>query len=49
VAALTVRGLGDPVRLSEYPDPVETFGVDLDEYRDEFLQSLAEDSAYMDE
>lgn len=49
VAALTVRGLGDPVHLSEYPDPVETFGVDLDEYRDEFLQSLAEDSAYMDE
>lgn len=49
VSQLTQAGLGDPIYLRDYPDPVETFDVDINEYRDEFLQSLAEDSAYEDE
>lgn len=49
VSELTVAGLGDPVTLTDYADPIETFGIDLDDYRDEFLQSLADDYAYQDE
>jgi hypothetical protein len=49
VAELTVVGLGDPVTLTDYPDPIETFGIDLSDYRDAFLQSLADDYAYQDE
>jgi len=48
-AELTVAGLGDPVASTDYLDPVETFGIDLSDYRDEFLQSLADDYEYQDE
>jgi len=48
-AQLTVAGLGEPVTLLDYPDPIETFDVDIDDYRDQFLQSLADDYAYQDE
>jgi hypothetical protein len=40
LAKLTDAGLGDPVPLRDYPDPVETFDVDLSDYHDDFLQSL---------
>lgn len=49
ISQLTQAGFGDPVYLRDYPDPIETFDVDIHNYRDEFLQSLAEDSAYEDE
>lgn len=49
VAELAVAGLGDPVTLTEYVDPVEAFDIDLSEYHDEFLRGLAEDSKYQDE
>lgn len=49
VAQLTVAGLGDPVTLLDYPDPLDTFNIDISDYRDEFLQSLADDYAYQDE
>jgi len=48
-AQLTDAGLGDLVHLREYPDPVETFSVELSDYRDDFVQMLAEDDAYQDE
>lgn len=49
VAELAVAGLGDPITLTEYVDPVEVFDIDLSDYHDEFLRSLAEDSGYQDE
>jgi len=49
ISALTVAGLGDPVTLTEYPDPVEAFDIDLSDYQDQFLRSLADDYAYRDE
>ncbi len=49
LAELTVAGFGDPVTLTEYPDPVETFDIDLSNYQDEFMQMLADDGAYQDE
>jgi hypothetical protein len=49
LAELTVAGFGDPVTLTEYPDPVETFDIDLSNYQDEFMQMLADDNAYQDE
>lgn len=49
VAELAVAGLADPVTLTDYPDPVETFDVDLSDYQDEYLKTLAEDYAYEDE
>lgn len=47
LAQLTDAGLGDPVPLRDYPDPVETFDVDLSDYHDDFLQSLGRE--YEDE
>ncbi len=47
LAQLTDAGLGDPVPLRDYPDPVETFDVDLGDYHDDFLQSLGQE--YEDE
>jgi hypothetical protein len=49
VAELAVAGLADPVTLTDYPDPVETFDVDLSDYHDEYIKTLAEDYAYQDE
>lgn len=49
VAQLSDAGLGDPVHVREYPDPVETFGIELSDYQDTFVQMLAEDDAYQDE
>ena len=46
-AQVTDAGLGDPVLLRDYPDPVETFGVDLGDYHDDFVQSLGRE--YEDE
>lgn len=42
IAQLTDAGLGDPVLLRDYPDPITTFDVDLGDYQDDFLQSLRE-------
>ena len=47
IAQVTDAGLGDPVLLRDYPDPVETFGVDLGDYHDDFVQSLGRE--YEDE
>jgi hypothetical protein len=49
VAALTNAGVADPVTLTDYPDPVEALNIDINDYQDQFLQSLAEDYAYEDE
>jgi hypothetical protein len=49
VAELAVAGLAEPVTLTDYPDPVEAFGVDLSDYQDEYVKILAEDYAYQDE
>lgn len=49
VAELAVAGLADPVTLTDYPDPVEAFDVDLADYQDDYVKILADDYAYQDE
>ena len=49
MAKLAAAGLGEPISLKEHVDPIEAFDVDLSDYRDEFLRSLAEEDAYQDE
>jgi hypothetical protein len=36
---LTALGFGDPVYLTDSLDPIETFGVELSDYQDEFMAS----------
>jgi hypothetical protein len=43
IAQLTDAGLGDPVPRRDYPDPLETFDVDLSVYHDAFLQSMRQE------
>jgi hypothetical protein len=49
ITALTFAGIADPITLTNYPDPVEALDIDINDYQDQFLQSLAEDEAYQDE
>lgn len=49
ITALTIAGIADPVTLTDYPDPVEALDIDINDYQDQFLQSLADDEAYQDE
>lgn len=41
VSQLTQAGLGEPVYVKDFLDPVDTFDVDLSDYQDHFLESMS--------